>query len=248
MSTIAITYNDYVGEVANLAVMQTTTVNGVLQGVDDSFNTALITALSYAELRIQRDMDLLPSLNSNTYAITGGANQFSIPVGDFVTIQTLAINGLPLLPVSKEFLQNVYGTADTMGQPAYFAMIGGDATGNVDNNIMVGPYSDGNYSISAFGTVRLPSLYQFANATDADTGVTFISQWLPDMLVQASMIVIAQFQRNFGQTGSDPSMPGSYETQYQTLLQGAGAEEARKRFMGAGWSSMSAPVAATPNR
>jgi hypothetical protein len=47
--------------------------------------------------------------------------------------------------------------------------------------------------------------------------------------------------------GNDPSMPGTYETQYQNLLKGALIEEARKKFNSAGWSALSpAPVAAMP--
>jgi hypothetical protein len=248
-ATIALTYNDYVTQVANMAVMQAQTVSGVVSGVDATFNTALLAALSYAELRIQRDLDLLPSLTSNTYNIAAGSNQVSIPVSDFVTIQTLSINGTPLLPVSKEFVQNVYGTSAVTGPPEYFAMIGGDSNGgDTSNNVLFGPYADANYSISAFGTVRLPSLVTYANTTDAGTKVTFISQWLPDLLLQASMIPIAQFQRNFGATSNDPQMGPTYEANYQTLLKGAGVEEARKRFAASAWSSMGQTPVATPSR
>ncbi len=247
---IPLTYNGYVSQIANLAVMQTQTVNGVVSGVEASFNTALTSALNYAELRIQRDLDLLPSLTNNNYSIMSGSNQISIPVSDFVTIQTLSIAGTPLSPVSKEFLQNVYGTSGLTGQPAYFAMIGGDnAGGNTSNNIMFGPYADANYAISAFGTVRLPSLSIYATQAQADLGTTFISTWLGDLLTQASLIVIAQFQRNFGPSmGNDEQMPGAYEVQYQTLLRGAGVEEARKRFAAGAWSSMGQTPVATPGR
>ena len=247
-TTIALTYNDYVTQVANMAVMQTQTVSGVVSGVDATFNTALLAALSYAELRIQRDLDLLPSLTTNSYNILAGTNQVSIPVGDFVTIQTLSIAGTPLLSVSKEFIQNVYGTSTVTGQPEYFAMIGGDANGgDTSNNILFGPYADSNYAVSAFGTVRLPSLVTYANATDAGTKVTFISQWLPDLLLQASMIIISQFQRNFA-AGNDPNSAASFETNYQNLLKGAGVEEARKRFAASAWSSMGQTPVATPSR
>src|ERR1700760_820261 len=231
-TTIPLTYNGYVSQVANLAVMTTQTVGGLVSGVDASFNTILSQALNYAELRIQRDLDLLPSLTSNTYAITAGSNVVAIPVGDFVTIQTLSIGGTPLSPVSKEFIQNVYGTSAVTGSPIYFAMIGGDANGGMTaNNVMLGPYADVNYPISVFGTVRLPSLSTYANAGQANTGTTFISTWLPDLLLQASMIPIAQFQRNFGPSmGNDDQMSGAYESQYKMLLAGAGVEEARKRF------------------
>jgi hypothetical protein len=245
---IPLTYNGYVSQIANLAVMTTQTMSGVVSGVDASFNTALLSALNYAELRIQRDLDLLPSLTSNNYNITAGSNQVSIPVGDFVTIQTLSISGNPLSPVSKEFIQNVYGTSGITGQPAYFAMIGGDnAGGNTSNNILFGPYADANYAISAFGTVRLPSLNTYANQAQANVGTTWISTWVPDMLIEASLIVISQFQRNFA-AGNDPDSAASFEANYQSLLRNASAEEYRKKFQAGAWSSQSSTPLATPGR
>lgn len=252
--TNPLTYNLYVAQIADLAVMQTTTVGGILQGVDASFNTLTPSTLNYAELRIQRDLDLLPSQTSRAYTMVAGNNQLQLDVDDFVTIQTIAVTSnnvtYPLLPTTKEFLQNVYGTSTSSALPQYFAMYGGDLSsgGNTYNNIIVGPYPDSAYPVTVTGTVRLPSLYQNAVAGLADTGTTFISANLPDLLVQASMIYISQFQRNFGPASNDPSMGPTYEMQYQNLLRGAGVEEARKKFNAAAWSSMSPAVAATPSR
>ena len=66
------------------------------------------------------------------------------------------------------------------------------------------------------------------------------------MLIQASMIYISQFQRNFGPASNDPQMGPTYEAQYQSLLRGALGEEYRKRFEAVAWSSMSASPVATP--
>jgi hypothetical protein len=68
------------------------------------------------------------------------------------------------------------------------------------------------------------------------------------MLVQASMIYISQFQRNFGPAANDPNMGPTYELQYQNLLKSAFVEEARKKFQASAWSSMSPSMAATPTR
>ena len=120
--------------------------------------------------------------------------------------------------------------------------------GNTFNNIVFGPYADNTYSVVVNGTIRLPSLYKFATQALAATAKTFISTYLPDLLVQASMIYISQFQRNFGPAANDPNMGPTYELQYQNLLKSAFVEEARKKFEASAWSSMSPSVAATPTR
>lgn len=253
-ATISLTYNGFVSSIANLAVMQTQTVSGVVQGVDASFNIMLPQSLNYSELRIQRDLDLLPSQTSQSYSLVTGNNQLQLGVDDFVTVQTISITSgggtFPLLPVTKEFLQNVCGTPASTAMPAYFAMVGGDQAtgGNTYNNILVGPYPDANYPVIVFGTQRLSSLYQYASAGAADASTTFISSLLPDMLIQAAMIFVSGFQRNFSANSSDPEMPGSYENQYQNLLKGALTENFRAKGQASGWTSYSNPVIATPGR
>lgn len=253
-ATTPLTYNGYVTQIATMAVVQTTTSSGVVVGVDQSFNDLIPQMLNYAELRIQRDVDLLPSQTSNTYSLASGSNLLQIPVDDFVSIQTIAMTSgtskIPVLPTTKEYLQNVYNDSSYTGQPAYFAMYGGDlgTYGTAYNNILFGPYANALYTVTVTGTIRLPSLYKYATTGDASTQTTFISTWLPDLLVQASMIYISQFQRNFGPAANDPQMGPTYELQYQNLLKGAIVEEARKKFQASAWSSMSPPVAASPTR
>jgi len=251
-NTTPLTYNGYVTQIATMAVVDTQTVSGVVQGVDAAFNAIIPQMLNYAELRIQRDVDLLPSLTSNNYTFTIGANQLQISANDFITVQTISAasggNLYPLIPTTKEFLQNVYGSPSATGMPKYFAMVGGDlATGGTTyNNILVGPYPDQSYTASVTGTVRLPTLYQSATTSLAGTAATFISTYLPDLLIMASMVYISAYQRNFGRQSDDPAMAQSYESQYQTLLKNALTEEYRKKFQGMAWSALSNPVAATP--
>ena len=94
----------------------------------------------------------------------------------------------------------------------------------------------------------MPSLYYYANSAQAGSSTTFISTYLPDLLVMASMVYISAYQRNFGRMSDDPSMAQSYEGQYQILKQAALPEEYRKKFEGDAWSSMSTSPAATPTR
>jgi hypothetical protein len=69
------------------------------------------------------------------------------------------------------------------------------------------------------------------------------------MMILASMIYIAAYQRNFSSAmGNDPQMPITYETQYQALIKSAMMEENRKKFEAAAWSSQSPSTVATPTR
>lgn len=250
-----LTWNGFVTQIGTMAVVNTTTTNGVVVGVDDAFNAILPQLVSYAEQRICRDLDLEQTLTSNAYALTLGSNLLQIPVSDFVTVQTMGVTSagalFPLLAATKEFLQNVYGDPSSTGQPLYFAPYGGDqaTAGNTSTNFLVGPYPDMAYPVSVTGTIRPPSLYLNATQALAGTVTTFISQFLPEMLIQASMQYITLYQRNFAAEGSNsPDMAGTYEAAYQNLLKGAIVEEARKRFQSTGWASQSPALVATPTR
>lgn len=254
---VSLTYNAYVTQLGLMAVEPVQTVGGIVQGVSASFNTLVPQALSSAELRIQRDCQLLPLQTSNGYAAVSGNNVLSIPTADFVTVQTLWVNVngslMPLSPVSKEWLQNVYPGMGVQGPPKYFAMVGGDqaTAGLTSTNVMLGPVPDSAYPVTVFGMVRMPSLYQLSdNPTDASTKFTWISEWLPDLLIAASMVWVTAFQRDFGAAGQvdEAGMGVNWEATYQSLLKGAQVEEGLKRFQGSAWSSMGVPVAATPTR
>jgi len=254
-NTTPLTYNGYVTQIGTMAVVQTTTVSGVVQGVDAAFNAIIPQMLNYAELRIQRDLDLLPSLTTRTYTLTAYTNSLQLSVNDFVTVQNLILQltdntYYALLPVSKEFIQNVFSNPYYYAAPKYFAMIGGDLStgGDTYNNIIFGPYADNAYNLNVTGTIRLPTLYQQATPSLAATGTTFISTYLPDLLIMASMVYISAYQRNFGRQSDDPQMAQSYESQYQALVRGAGVEEYRKKFQADAWSSESTSQAATPTR
>ena len=251
-----LSYNAYITTVATMAVVQTQVSTGVQQFIDTPLQTVVPQMLNYAELRIQRDLDFLSSQSSNTYTLTGGQQTFSLPFADFFTVQTLEIQQpgggptWPLVPVSKEFIQNVYGSLSTAGAPRYFAMYGDNFGDNQDtvNNIIFGPPPAYGFTLRVTGTQRTPSLYTYASAGIADTGYTYISQYLPDLLVMASMIFISAYQRNWGATSDDVPMGQTYEKQYQALRLGAVPEENRRKMQGSAWSPYSTPVAATPTR
>lgn len=233
-------YNTYVQQIATMAVVPTT---------DPNYQIILPQMISYAELRMQRDLDFLSTqISTSAYSFTANNNTLVVPQSQFVTTQTMeVISGTgassALLPVTKEYIQNVYGSGSLSGLPLYYAEYGGDAatTGFTSQLIIVGPIPDSSYQVRLTGTVRSAPL----SATNTQT---YISTNLPDMMIMASMIYISAYQRNFGRQSDDPQMAQSYESQYQVLLRSALSEENRKKYEAAAWSSYSTAPAATPSR
>jgi hypothetical protein len=232
-------YNTYVQQIATLAVVPQT---------DPNFQIILPQAISYAELRMQRELDFLSTQTSNSnYTLTVGSNSLSIPTSSFVTIQTInVVNGgqnYPLVPAAKQYLEYVWGSNTNAGIPKFFAVYGGDqaSAGLTNQNFIVGPWPDQSYNLLITGTIRSQPL----SSTNTST---FISTYLPDLFIAASMVYVSGYQRNFSASGADPQMPVNWEQQYQTLLKGATVEEFRKKFESVAWSSQSPSPVATPPR
>jgi hypothetical protein len=237
--TTGLTYSQYVTEIATLAVVPET---------DPNFVEILPQMITYAENRIYRDLDLLETVTAiSSYITSSNARTLTFPIADFITLQeanvispagtTVPNNGTrnPLLPVTKEWINYTYPSSASAGLPGYFAMFN-------QNTIILGPWPDDAYTVELVGTFRPDSL-------SVSNPSTFVSTYLPDLMIMASMIYISAFQRNFvSAAANDPQMPVNYETQYQTLLKGAVVEEARKKFQSSGWTSMSPALVATPTR
>ena len=237
--TTGLTYSQYVTEIATLAVVPQT---------DPNFVEILPQMITYAENRIYRDLDLLETVTSiSSYTTTQNGRTVTFPITDFITVQEVNVitpagvtvpdfgARVTLLPVTKEWMNYNYASNTSASIPAYFAMFN-------QNTIILGPWADDAYTVEIVGTFRPDSL----STTNTST---FVSLYLPDLMIMASMIYISAFQRNFVSAASnDPQMPVNYETQYQTLLKGAVVEEARKKFQSSGWTSMSPALVATPTR
>ena len=237
---MSLTYASYIQQIATMAVVPVT---------DTNFTIIIPSIIDYAELRMQRDLDFLSTqISTNAYTFTGGSNTLTLPTSQFIVPQTFEVidnsgNSTPLLPVGKEFIQNVYGSGSTQGLPQYFAVYGGDTntTGNTSQYMIVGPTPASSYAVRLTGTIRSAPL-------SASNTTTFISTYLPDMFIMASMIYISAFQRNFGRLNDDPQMAQTYESQYQALKASALIEENRKKFQAAAWTSYSPAPAASPTR
>jgi hypothetical protein len=230
----------YVTQIATMAVVEEN---------DPAFVIILPQMITYAENRIYRELDFLfTSVASTAYGLTAGNRTISVPTGTFVVPEQINLitpagttnpdsgTRVPLLPTTKEFLDQVYGSglAANRGQPKYFVPFD-------DYTFLVGPYPDSAYTCEIIGTYRPDSL----SATNTST---FISLYLPDLFIMASMIYVSAYQRNFGRANDDPQMAISYESQYQALKASAMGEENRKKFEAAAWSSQGASASATPTR
>jgi hypothetical protein len=255
--TTGLTYSQYVTQIATMAVVAET---------DPAFVTILPQMITYAENRMYRDIDFMftsTSLHGVSFVLTPGNRNLSFNInlslnsaaqeGTFVVSEQInlltdaagnaasttnpdACVRVPLLPTTKEFLDAVYGSSLTAnrGKPEYFVPFN-------ETLFFVGPVPDQAYPVEVVGTYR-------PNSLSATNTSTFISLYLPDVFIMASMIYISAYQRNFGRANDDPQMAITYESQYQALLKSAIIEEARKKFDAAGWSSQSPATVATPSR
>ena len=255
--TTGLTYSTYVTQIATMAVVDPT---------DTAFQAILPQMITYAENRMYRDIDFMftsTSLHGVSFVLTPGNRNLSFNIdlasnsdaqaGTFVVSEQInlltdadgnaaattnpdACVRVPLLPTTKEFLDAVYGSSLTanLGRPQYFVPFN-------ETLFFVGPVPDQAYPVEVVGTYR-------PNSLSATNTMTFISQYLPDVFIMASMIYISAYQRNFGRLNDDPQMAITYESQYQALLKSAIVEEARKKFDAAGWSSQSPATVATPTR
>lgn len=231
-------YATFKTTIANLAVDDETNAD---------FLAMLPNAIEYAELRISRDLDLMATVASNTSSTTTPNSPLvTFARGLFVTLQGVNVltpagqsnpasaTRVPLLPVSKDFLYFTHGSGANAGVPRYYAMLD-------DHSFMVGPWPGSTYTVELVGTQRMTPL-------STSNTATFISVYLPDLMTMAAMVYVSGWQRNYGRQSDDPAQAQSFESQYQTLLKGAGIEEARRKFQASGWSSMSPPAAASPTR
>lgn len=235
---MSLTYSSFVAQLATMAVVNPT---------DPSFLAILPQAIDYTELRLQRDLDFLATVTSNTtFPLVTNRRYVTFTQGTFVTLQDVNVitpvgtsdpnAGVrnPCLPVSKEFLDATWPSSTGAAVPSLFALFN-------QNTLYFGPWPDNNYSVELVGTVRFTPL-------SATNTTNFLSTYFPDIYVVAAMVWISLYQRQFSATANDPQMGFSYEQQYQTLLKSATIEESRKKFSSVAWTSMSPSPVATPSR
>jgi hypothetical protein len=118
--------------------------------------------------------------------------------------------------------------------PKYYAMI-------TDQEIIVGPPPDAGYAVEVTGTIR-PTPLSASNST------TYISLYLSDLLISASMIFVAGWMKNYGAAVDDPQQGVSWEMHYGKQFASANIEEARKKYASQGWTAKLPYQVSTPAR
>lgn len=207
----------------------------------------LSSAIDYSEQRLYRELDLLSTVvRDSSSTVSANSRNFTLPqsVGRFVTTQginiyspvTTTTTRNQLVPVSRDFLDMTWPTdtaASSTTVPQYYAMIS-------DQTVILGPPPGAAFTAEVIGTIR-PSPLSATNTT------TYLTLYLPDLWMAATMIYFASWQKNFGAQADDPRSAMSWEATYEKLLGSANIEEQRKRYASMGWASYApTPLVANP--
>ena len=236
---MALTYNSFVTDLANMIVVSS---------VDVGYVTALPNIIADAENRLYRELDLLSTVTRDTAPLVASNRNFTLPSnnGRFVGVEQMNVitpagqtnpelgTRNPMLPVSKEFLDVVFPSVAGAGVPGSMAPIS-------DQQWIVGAWPDAAYTVEVIGWIR-PVPLSFANQT------TFLTLYLEDVFLAAALVMAAGYQMNFSSMGDNPQQAVTWETHVAKLLDSAKVEEIRKKFGSQGWSSKSPDPIATPPR
>jgi hypothetical protein len=218
------TYTTYVDELVRLTVTGTP---------DADFTSNLPSVIDYAENRIYRELNLLATVvRDDSQSVAANNRSFTLPqsLGRFVAVSGINIftpssagsfDGTrnALMPASRDYIDftwpsNTAPSSTTV--PAYYAMI-------TDQIVILGPPPGDNFLAEIVGTIR-PTPLSAVNAT------TYLTLYLPDLFLAASMVFMTGFMRNFGSQADDPKMAVSWESQYAALAASANTEEMRKKY------------------
>lgn len=221
---------------------------------DARFEALLPGTITYAEQRIYRELDLVNTQITTTLQLTANIRQFNVPDNIIVLQSMNAVTPAatqpndgersPLRRVGIEFINTVYPSlaADFVGVPKYYAILGGQQVSPWAQQVVFGPAPDDSYYAEFIGTVRPTPLSE-------DNPNTFISDFLPDLMILASMVfATGGIQRNFGAQADQPQSSQSWETQYRTALSSAGVEEARRKAQSVAWEAYFPTPLASPPR
>lgn len=213
---MALDYSTYKASLADMAGMDSEN--------NPKFLDVLPRAIEYAENRIYRDLDLLSTIVRQTGTLSGNTRDFTLPSGSGRFVTVTGINKLvsnsrsPLVLTSRDAIDALWPSAanSTPDGPCYYAML-------TDQSIIVAPTSPTSITLEVVGTIRPDPLSETKTST-------FLSTYLPDLFLAASMVFMAGWNQNYGSQSDNPAEALSWEQQYKTLLASASAEELRKKF------------------
>lgn len=223
-------YTEYVRTMQTMLVIPN-------DNADQAFQYILPRMIEYAELRIYREMDFLYTQKSSTTTLTANSRNATIP-GDIFIVNELNVitpssetdpdDGTrnPCLRVSLDWLNATWPSASTTGIPTQYALLD-------DTSVRLAPTPAEAYTAEFVGIYR-PAPLSAANST------TFISQYIPDLLIQASLVFGYEYQQF-------PEMAQQAEAQYQALKAGVGLEDLRQKSQSAQWTAhQPSPIANLP--
>lgn len=236
---MGLTYNTFTTSVANFLVLPV---------ADPNFVLALPNIIDEAEQRIYRELDLLATIVRDTGPVVAGNRNFNLPTntGTFVVVENINIitpagttdpdlgTRNPVLPSTKELCDMLFPNSTSSSVPQYFGMV-------TQGSLVFAPWPDAAYTVEVVGTQR-PAPLSAGNQT------TFLSVNLPDLLLNAALVMGAGYLKNFGAAVDDPQSGLSWEALYKKSFDSANVEEIRKKFGSQGWSSKQPDPIATPPR
>lgn len=238
-------YTEYVTTLATQTVIAET---------NTQFQAILPSAIADAEARCYRDLDVINLDVRDSSSSTVALNRnFNLPtsVGTFQIVTGINIitpaatapeSGTrnPCVWVSRDILDMFYPSTTAAGLPTMFSYLSQSSIAG-QSNIILGPWPDAAYRVEVIGKIQWTPL----SATNTST---FLSLYLPELFVAASMVYMTGYQKNWSAMADDPKSGVSWDAHYKTLLSSAGVWEARKRMAGASWTPHQVEPTAAPQR
>ena len=192
------------------------------------FQSFLPAAINYAEQRIYRELNLLTTrIRNSSSTCTANSRSFTIPNATgsipFTTVTEISIivagNRNVLMSAAKKLVDTVAPTdtaTSASAVPSMYYLLN-------QQTAIFGPSPGSAYTVEVTGTYR-PAPLSASNTT------TFLTNYLPDLFVAASMVYAGNNMRDFGIEGGNAALAQSWEQQYEALFASANSEETRKRY------------------
>ena len=242
---MSLTYATYQTALSTLTAIPTT---------DTNFIAILPNTIDYAEQRIYRELSMLVEDVADGSSSTTTLNRnFTLPtsIGKFQIVSGINIitpaatapeSGTrnKCIPVSRDVLDYTWPStagADVPSECCYFSQ----SAVSGQPGVLFGPWPDAVYRVEVVGKV-------IPDPLSASTTTTFLTLYLPDLFLAASMIFFTGYMKNWGAQADDPKSGLSWEGQYGLLLKSASDWEARKRFASGSWTSAAVEPTAVPQR
>jgi hypothetical protein len=239
---------DYAGWVTALSTLT------AIAPTEDEFVAILPSVINDAEGTCYRDLNPLSlDVTDGSATTTAGSRNFTLPTAlcTFQIVRGLNVitpastapnagNRRPLRPVSRAVLDMCYSSSGNSGVPECYCY-DTQSTLSGQSNILLGPWPDSTYFVEVTGKAQWVPL-------SASNTSTFLTLYLPDLFLAASMIFMTGYMKNWGAQAGDPQSGLSWKSHYDKLMEGSATWEARKRMAGASWTALQIEPSAQPQR